>query len=144
MMPDKMTKPVNTGFRRKRAEKMQRVAELVQSNPELPIRQLAEQAGVSKTTAQAYLAKWGINKGELDVFVENRNSIVKSKQEEILRALTPDKLQKATAKDLTVAYGIMLDKDRLESGESTSNVASWTRVVSDSQAKVIDGEIVDR
>ncbi|OYV96182.1 MAG: hypothetical protein B7Z62_08720 [Deltaproteobacteria bacterium 37-65-8] len=72
------------------------------------------------------------------MFVQNRNAIVKSKQEEILRALTPDKMEKASAKDLAVSYGILLDKDRLESGESGNTVNNWLMIVQQSQIPVTD------
>jgi hypothetical protein len=77
------------------------------------------------------------------VFVDNRNAIVKSKQQLVLGALTPDKVNNASLRDLAVAYGILLDKDRLESGESTSNIASWTTVVQQSQHKLISNVTVD-
>jgi hypothetical protein len=114
------------------------VIKIAKNNPELTIEKVAEEAGVCRQTASAYLAKWGINKQEVDTFVENRNAIVKSKQAEILRALTPDKIEKATAKDLTVCYGILLDKDRLESGESTANIHQWTAIVQASNRKTVD------
>ncbi len=74
------------------------------------------------------------------MFVQNRNAIVKSKQEEILRALTPDKMEKASAKDLAVSYGILLDKDRLESGESGNTVNNWLMIVQQSQIPVTNRE----
>jgi len=127
-----------------RAEKISAVTKMVQSHPNATVREIAAGAGVSKTTAQAYLSKWGINKTELDTFVENRNSIVKSKQQLVLDALTQEKANKSTFKDLAVAYGILLDKDRLESGESTSNIASWTHLVSQShKVQVIDNTKVE-
>ena len=97
---------------------------------------------VGTTPPKPQEAAWtwpGINKTELDTFVENRNSIVKDKQKIVLDALTKEKANKSSFKDLAVAYGILLDKDRLESGESTSNIASWTHLVSEShKVQVID------
>lgn len=124
-----------------RAKLQQNVAEVVKNNPGLSGRELAEMAQVSPTTAQRYLAKWGINKQELDMFVDNRLNIVRSKQQQILDALTPDKLNKAAARDLMVGYGILLDKDRLESGQSTQNISNWTHLVHKAQAvQVIDNK----
>jgi hypothetical protein len=120
------------------AQAQKRVVEEYKQNPNLTMAELGARAGVARQTASEYLAKWGINKQEVDTFVENRNAIVKSKQAEILRALTPDKIEKATAKDLTVCYGILLDKDRLESGESTANIHQWTAIVQASNRKEVD------
>ena len=123
------------------AKMQQNVAKVIRNNPGISTRELAVKAEISPTTAQAYLAKWGINKQDIDMFVENRVDIVRSKQQQILDALTPDKLEKAAARDLMVGYGILLDKDRLESGQSTANVASWTHVVQQSQhVQVVDNK----
>ena len=118
----------------RRAEIMRTVTKTVQENPNMSIRKIAEVAGVAKSTAQQYLTKYGINKHDLDMFVDNRIDIVRSKQQMILDALTPAVVSKAPMRDLAVAYGILLDKDRLESGQSTSNVASWTAVIQRSQS----------
>ena len=120
------------------AIKQRTVAKLVQSTPGISLREIEERTGISKTTSQAYLAKWGINKQELDMFVENRVDIVRSKQKQILDALTPDKLEKAAARDLMVGYGILLDKDRLESGQSTQNISNWTMIVNKAQGAVLN------
>jgi transposase len=104
----------------------------------LPMREIADQVGVSINTVSDVLAKYGINKLDLDTFVDSRNAIVKSKQQVALDALTPEKASKASFKDLAIAYGVLLDKDRLESGESTSNVASWSMIVQKAHSKEVD------
>ena len=117
----------------------QQIIDLGKNTKNLPMREIAETVGVSINTVSDVLAKYGINKVELDQWVDSRNAIVKSKQKIVLDALTQEKANKATFKDLAVAYGILLDKDRLESGESTSNIASWTHLVSQShRVQVID------
>lgn len=116
------------------ARKRQTVAKLVHNTPGISTREIAAQTGISKTTAQAYLSKWGINKAELDEFTDNRVDIVRSKQQMILDAITPHKIEKATFKDLAVGYGILLDKDRLESGQSTINLASIVSIATKAEA----------
>ena len=65
-----------------------------------------------------------------------------SKQQMILDNMTEAKIKGAAFRDMAVAYGILLDKDRLESGQSTQNIASWTKVVTDShvvdKSKTVD------
>jgi len=120
----------------------QSVAQVIQNNPGISGRELAETAEVAPSTARAYLAKYGINKGEIDLFVDNRVDIVRSKQQMILDNMTEAKIKGAAFRDMAVAYGILLDKDRLESGQSTQNIASWTKVVTDShvvdKSKTVD------
>lgn len=113
------------------------VKQIIECNKTLqhPTQQnIADETGVCRQTVANVLDKYGINKQELDQFVDNRVDIVRSKQQLILDNITPAKIQTATFKDLAVGYGILLDKDRLESGQSTSNMASWTKVVQVSQA----------
>jgi transposase len=114
------------------------IIDLGKNTKNLPMREIAGQVGVSINTVSDVLAKYGINKVELDSFVENRNSIVKSKQKIVLDALTTDKANKASFKDLAIAYGVLLDKDRLESGESTANIHQWTAIVQASNRKEVD------
>jgi len=122
-----------------RYQLQQNVAQVINNNPGITARELAKTAEIAPSTATKYLAKYGINKQEIDAFVESRNTIVKDRQRIVLDALTQEKANKASFKDLAVAYGILLDKDRLESGESTSNIASWTHLVSQShKVQVID------
>ena len=64
--------------------------------------------------------------------------MVKDKQKIALAALTPQKAAKASFKDLAVAYGILLDKDRLESGEGISGINVWLNIVQSSQSRVVD------
>ena len=45
------------------------------------------------------------------------------KQRQMLEAITPDKLEAASAKDLSISFGVMYDKSRLEEGKSTANVS---------------------
>jgi transposase len=138
---EQVTQPAKRKGRPKGSESRvlhQNIVKMHQSVAGISNREISRELGIHQNTVADTLAKYGINKQELDTFVENRNSIVKSKQQMILDAITPDKMIKAGVKDLTVAYGIMLDKDRLESGESTSNIASWTAIVTAAHSKEAD------
>ena len=118
--------------------KKKEVVELALKNPELTIKQIGEQVGVARQTASLYLAKYGINKRDLDEFVGNRVDIVRSRQQMILENMTDEKIKAANFKDMAVAYGILLDKDRLESGQSTANTSAWVRIVTDSHSDTIE------
>jgi hypothetical protein len=47
-------------------------------------------------------------------------------------------------RDKLVGLGIAIDKHRLITGQSTSNIASWIAVVKDAQAKLEPTVVVDR
>ena len=49
----------------------------------------------------------------------NRGEILAAKELEALNALTPDKLEKASARDVATVFGILTDKQRLAAGKST-------------------------
>lgn len=79
--------------------------------------------GVGATTVlhqvQTYIND-GIN---LDFFKQHRADIFASKQAQILKSLSQKKIEKATAYQLTGMMGILYDKERLERGQSTQNIA---------------------
>jgi transcriptional regulator with XRE-family HTH domain len=56
-------------------------------------------------------------------YVDNRPFILALEQERIRQHITPAKLAKASARDLAVMFGIFYDKERLETGQSTQNIA---------------------
>ena len=60
----------------------------------------------------------------LDVYKAHRADVIALKGKEILKNITPDKIEKASAYQLTGMYSILYDKERLERGESTANIAN--------------------
>ncbi len=56
-------------------------------------------------------------------YINNRPFILALEQEKIRQHITPAKLAKASARDLAVMFGIFYDKERLETGQSTQNIA---------------------
>ena len=73
--------------------------------------------------------------GHLKSFKEGRADILAFHQSEILKQLTTEKLKKAQARDLTTMFGIFYDKERLERGESTENIAYHDIAKSYNQAR---------
>lgn len=61
---------------------------------------------------------------DLEAFKSNRADLMAMKQAQVLGALTIEDVEKASAKDKALVYGILYDKERLERGQSTSNVAT--------------------
>ena len=126
-----------------RLQKIQAVTKTVQSNPLMSVREIAETAGVAKSTAQQYLAKLGINKTELSLYQEAQPDVLLDLAKRIGESIDDECIQKASLKDRIVSTGIVIDKFRLITGQSTSNIASWVNVVSQShKAQVIDNDRV--
>ena len=67
--------------------------------------------------------------GEIEVFKKNRADLFASTQRELLESFDPSDIKKMNVKDRVIALGIMYDKERLERGQSTSNLSIMTRAV---------------
>jgi transcriptional regulator with XRE-family HTH domain len=86
-------------------------------------RQIAELIHVERSAVTQRLSgvdeaiKW------TDEYTKDRALIFAYYQRHLLAFLTPTKLRKASARDLIVGMGILYDKERLETGQSTANIA---------------------
>ena len=100
---------------------------------------IADKVGVARQTVSDVLAKYKINQDDLEEYKINQPDILMGLQQRISGSIDDECIQKATMKDRLVALGIVIDKHRLITGQSTSNIASWVNVVSEShKAQVID------
>lgn len=74
------------------------------------------------------------NKGEavkskaIDLFKKNRADILAGLQRKIIKCLDANTLKKASASQLFMGLGVCYDKERLERGESTANIASQNTI----------------
>jgi len=113
-------------------EKTKAINSLAKRKPELSQRELAKEIGVARNTVAKALAKVSDYKGEIELFRKQRGDILDDKQRLILAAIDTKKVSEAKLRDLAVAAGILFDKNRLERNLSTTNLASWCSVVSES------------
>lgn len=94
--------------------------------------QVAKVAGCSRQ-AISFLAKHhGL--GEVKHFREYRGALLAAKQAQLLEhGLTPEKMAKMSPRDAAISFGVLFDKERLETGKSTQNMAhSFARLVEES------------
>jgi hypothetical protein len=101
----------------------ERIVKLKTTNPTLSERQIAELAGCSKSSVHLALERYGINPNAIEGYKTNRADIFAGLQDRILNKLTDMALEKTPAIQLVTAASILYDKERLERGESTSNVS---------------------
>ena len=85
--------------------------------------EIAQIFGVTQTTVHERLQGYIPEDSNLSAFKLNRADIMAAKQEQILKSLSQDDIQKASAYQRVGMYGILYDKERLERGQSTANVA---------------------
>lgn len=98
--------------------------QIAKKRPHASIRQIAAETGISRTTAADVLSKYGIKKNELDEFKDNRADIYAGTIARIVNSIDDETIKNASLRDRATAAGILQDKERLERGQSTTNVAS--------------------
>lgn len=103
------------------------IADLL-NDPSVTLAQLSEKYGISYQSVSSRLLRMGISKSNLipsllRVWESKRADLLALKQAEVLASITPEKLEKATASQAAIAFGILYDKERLERNKSTANVA---------------------
>lgn len=101
-------------------------------------REIADKLGCDRRTVGAVLAKYGIKQDELDAYKENQADILLGLQQRIGKSITDEDIQKAPLLSRTTALGILFDKFRMHTGQSTVNMASIISVAMKAEAQQID------
>lgn len=98
----------------------------------LSYQEIADYFGVAKPSVwealRPYVHDIEIN---LDTFKEKRADLMAHAQARTLALLTNEDIQKASARDKVIIFGTLYDKERLERGQSTSNISVLTRAIED-------------
>lgn len=98
----------------------------------LTYQEIAEMSGTTKQAVHQAIAPLIGNMKEVEEFKGKRADIFANKQKELLLALDDAKVKNMAGRDLVVAAGILFDKERLERGQSTVNLASiYSRALED-------------
>ena len=133
---------------------------LKEKHPKISARHLGKLVGISGQAVLNMFSRHGVDfvTGQVTALEEykvNRADILAIKQVDCLNALTGAKLKNASVRDLTIVFGTLYDKERLERGQSTSNVATilastaieagkqWARKPSETQGEVAEAEVCD-
>lgn len=86
--------------------------------------EIADKVGCNRNTVAEVLSKYGIKQTELEEYRENQADVLLGLQHRISKSIDDECIQKGTLKDRIVALGIMYDKHRLQTNQSTQNIAS--------------------
>ena len=89
----------------------------------LSITDTAKLLNSSKSNISTRLSKAGYKPNYLKLYKNHRADILSSYQQIILNSITPEDLKKAGLSQKMMAYGVLYDKERLERGQSTENIA---------------------
>ena len=117
--------PVETSTASKYQPKQIPISDIIEliENKGLNQSQAAKVLGCDHSNISRRLSELDYNPGFLKSFKSNRADVLAYYQSEILKYLTPDKLEKASAYQLTGMFSIMYDKERLELDKSTHNIS---------------------
>jgi len=85
--------------------------------------EIAKNTGLSQTKVSNILRYMETNKKEIDTFRDAKADIFAAEQLAYLSHITEDKLEGTSAKDLVQMAKLAYEKERIELGESTENVA---------------------
>ena len=92
-------------------------------NKNLSITDTAKLLNCTKSNVSERLSSAGYRPNYLEHYKNHRADILASYQQIILNSLTPKDLEKAALSQKIMAYGVLYDKERLERGQSTENIA---------------------
>ena len=101
-----------------------KVLDQVRRNPQLTTREIGALNGVSHVAVVNLFKRHGIEKARIDEYKTNRADFLAGLQEKVLQSITVSDLEKASLRDKVISAGVLFDKERLERGQSTVNLAS--------------------
>jgi len=97
--------------------------------------QIADTVGCAKATVTQRLRRFPeLTDGTLQDYKEARADVLAALQARTLRTLSAEDIANAPVQARAMLFGVLYDKERLERGKSTANLATWCRVVEASAA----------
>jgi len=117
---DVKNKPGRSAKNKKRVLEIVKIAERY---PDKSQAEIAEIVGIDKSNVNRALKKYGLRRADIDGYKNNRADILAGLQTRVLQSVTDVDIEKAPFRDKIVALGILFDKERLERGQSTGNLA---------------------
>ena len=84
---------------------------------------VAEELGVSAGAVHKRIQALIPDKNAIEGYKEKKADILADLQLRLLENIDPELIKKSSVRDRVVSAGILIDKERLERGQSTSNMA---------------------
>jgi hypothetical protein len=114
------TSPYPVNIRAQKNIPIERIIEL--RNKKLSPEEIGKILGCSGVNVLQRLKSLIYEVDLIEPFKKNRANIFAFHQNRIIHSISPADLEKAGLRDKVVAAGILYDKERLETGQSTSNI----------------------
>jgi len=112
------------------------ILELQSRNPDMTQDEMATILGCDRTNISKRLAGQEQVTKSLDRYSKYEGRVIAKIRQNVATALqdfTPEDLKKYSPRDLSVTFGVLYDKGRLEAGKSTANVS-----LADAGLKMVD------
>lgn len=115
-IPDPSKRPKNTDINV--------IQEQITRNPGLSLREVGKLNGIDGSAVVRLLQRHGIHREHIEDYKQSRADLFAGMQEKIVACITSEDLQKASLRDKVIAAATLYDKERLERGQSTVNLAA--------------------
>lgn len=108
---------------RRPTELQKKIIDIKQTHPSLNKNEIASIAGCDHAHVIRTLQNYGLIKDDVDDFVNNRAAVFAGMQHRLLKSITDADIQKTPVGSRILATAQLYDKERLEVGKTTSNIA---------------------
>jgi hypothetical protein len=111
---------------RPRSARANKIIELKETNPALTVREIATLTNCDHSNVVRVLQRYGIVAKEVKEFKDHRAEVLAGLQHKLIQSITADDIKKAPLGSRILAAAQLYDKERLETGKSTGNLAMIT------------------
>jgi hypothetical protein len=117
------------------------IIDIATQHPDLSTREIGKMVDCSHVNVITVLKRYGINRDETEDYRNGRAEIFAGMQHRILKSITEADIKGMTGLARLTGVGILYDKERLERGQSTSNVDVRVTAALEVELSQIDKEI---
>jgi hypothetical protein len=100
-----------------------KIIDLKQTNPDLTTREIAKLTDCTHSNVVQILQRYGVVQQEVHDYKTHRADILASLQHRLISSITDEDVKKAPVGSRVLAAAQLYDKERLERGQSTENIA---------------------
>ncbi|OPZ44105.1 MAG: hypothetical protein BWY95_02144 [Bacteroidetes bacterium ADurb.BinA104] len=111
---------------RPRSARANKIIELKETNPALTVREIATLTNCDHSNVVRVLQRYGIVAKEVKEFKDHRAEVLAGLQHKLIQSITADDIKKAPLGSRILAAAQLYDKERLETGKTTGNLAMIT------------------
>jgi hypothetical protein len=108
---------------RPRSARANKIIELKETNPALTVREIATLTNCDHSNVVRVLQRYGIVAQEVNEFKDHRAEVLAGLQHRLIQSITSEDIKKAPLGSRILAAAQLYDKERLEVGKTTSNIA---------------------